>query len=86
MLFTIPQYFNKEKSVSLLTIDVEGGAGAGAGGHGALWNIGGGVMTSVFTDREEETIITAAACGQHLPAPGLRDRDHNKDSCPDPDA
>ena len=43
-------------------------------------------MTSVFTDREEETIITAAACGQHLPAPGLRDRDHNKDSCPDPDA
>ena len=84
MLFTIPQYSNKEKSVSLLTIDVEGGAGAG--GHGALWNIGGGVMTSVFTDREEETIITAAACGQHLPAPGLRDRDHNKDSCPDPDA
>ena len=84
MLFTIPQYFNKEKSVSLLTIDVEGGAGAD--GHGALWNIGGGVMTSVFTDREEETIITAAACGQHLPAPGLRDRDHNKDSCPDPDA
>ena len=57
-----------------------------AGGHGALWNIGGGVMTSVFTDREEETIITAAACGQHLPAPGLCDRDHNKDSCPDPDA
>ena len=84
MLFTIPQYFNKEKSVSLLTIDIEGGASAG--GHGALWNIGGGVMTSVFTDREEETIITAAACGQHLPGPGLHDRDHNKDSCPDPDA